>query len=296
MEHTIHPPDRQQLSEGIERLRQPVLPLASMVQFLFLTGPFDTVAEVIQEMPAPIETQYAVYENPRNLLQRYHKTIQLLETVKTGGEPGFTVITEQNEPVDTMTAVSALTRQHLLADELEEINSLLCSPCGCRLCCIGPSSSMQQDFFEIPLEDLETELFSVAALDTAASRSRTSMDETPLMLDGLPFSSRKEPALFHWQNGWSLILPRQTDCPNLEPEEGRCRVYMNRPDVCRRPQIFPYVTERLPVSKGKEHPRYRLRQSLLAVMDCPYVSALQEDIAAYGAACELEVVFKHNKA
>jgi hypothetical protein len=30
-------------------------------------------------------------------------------------------------------------------------------------------------------------------------------------------------------------------------------------------------------------------------MDCPYVQQLQDDIAAYGAACELEVIFKQNK-
>ena len=42
--------------------------------------------------------------------------------------------------------------------------------------------------------------------------------------------------------------------------------------------------------------RQVLRQSLLAVVDCPYVRQLQEEIAAYAAACELEMVFRHNKA
>jgi hypothetical protein len=43
-------------------------------------------------------------------------------------------------------------------------------------------------------------------------------------------------------------------------------------------------------------PAFRLRQTLLAVVDCPYVQLLQDEIAAYAAACELEMLFRHNKA
>ena len=38
-----------------------------------------------------------------------------------------------------------------------------------------------------------------------------------------------------------------------------------------------------------------LRETLLAVIDCPYVQTLQEEIAAYAAACELELVLRENK-
>jgi len=53
------------------------------------------------------------------------------------------------------------------------------------------------------------------------------------------------------------------------------------------------------VVESVEHqgqPALRLRQSLLAVVDCPYVRLLQEEIGAYAAACELEMIFRHNKA
>ncbi len=286
--------DKKLLNSGLRQLQQPVLPLVSMVQFLFMTGPFTKVSEVIDEMPAPIETGYATYEDPQKLLRRHQPALELLERVKSSAEPDFEVVSAQGEPVDAMTAVSAVIMQQILTDELEEINSLLCAPCNCRLCCIGPDSSMQQDFFEIPLRDEEPSFFAADRLDTTASRAHCSMDEEPLLEKNVPFYKRNEPALVHWQNGWSLILPKSTTCPNLELAQGRCQVYADRPEVCRRPQIFPYIVEKLD-SKG-EKPLYRLRQSLLAIVDCPYVGVLQDEIAAYGAACELEVLFKQNKA
>ena len=46
--------------------------------------------------------------------------------------------------------------------------------------------------------------------------------------------------------------------------------------------------------------RYRelsgIRRSLLAVLDCPYVRLLQDEIATFAAASELDLVFRHNKA
>ena len=39
----------------------------------------------------------------------------------------------------------------------------------------------------------------------------------------------------------------------------------------------------------------RIRQSLLAVTDCPYVGELQNEIADYAAASELHLLLKQNK-
>ena len=150
---------------------------------------------------------------------------------------------------------------------------------------------MRQDFFEIPLTRDEWRQFPVEQIDTAGSRAKLAEDEVPLKLAGVPFYTASGPRLVHWQRGWSLILPRDSRCPNLE-ESGRCRVYSARPQVCRKPQIFAYVVE--PVSHQGQA-AFRLRQSLLAVADCPYVQVLKDDIAAYAAACELEMVFRRNK-
>jgi Fe-S-cluster containining protein len=98
--------------------------------------------------------------------------------------------------------------------------------------------------------------------------------------------------MVHWQHGWSLILPRSSRCPNLAAD-GRCQIYSDRPEVCRRPQIFPYVLEPFTDEAG---PGWRIRRSLLAVLDCPYVRLLQDEIAGFAAASELDLVFRRNKA
>ena len=188
-----------------------------------------------------------------------------------------------------MSALTALVSQRIMEDELGAINSALCGPCGCTLCCIGPDRTMKQEFFEIPLQDEEVDLFSIVRHDNPDIRSHQAMDDQALELEGKPFYKRSDPELFHWQHGWSLILPRKSSCPGLE-ENGRCRVYDNRPQVCRKPQIFSYVLE-----ENEHQVQYRLRNSLLAVTDCPYVQVLQDEIAAYAAACELELVLKGNK-
>lgn len=281
--------EKEDLQAGISLLAGPVLPLVSMVQFLYLTGPFERIEEVIDEMPEPIETGYALYENPREQLYSHLARLRLLEGLKSGEELKIHVVNESGEAVDDMTACAGLVSQRIMEDELEIINSVLCGPCGCTLCCTGPDTSMDQEFFEIPLQDGETALFSVARHDSADSRSRRALDDESLQLDGAPFYALSGPELFHWQNGWSLILPRESSCPGLE-ENGRCRVYTNRPQVCRRPQIFSYILEKM-----NQPDQFRLRGSLLAVTDCPYVRLLREEIAAYAAACELELILKENK-
>lgn len=274
-------------------LSSPALPLLSIVQFIFLTGSFSTVGEVIEEIPSPIETGYTTYEQPKKILLKHNLSLKLLELIKEENEPDFVVINPDGTQLEPMTAITAMVQQLVLEKELETINSHLCSPCGCTLCCTGPSATMEQSFFEIPLQKNEIKFFPVHSYDNAA-RQYFAMDEPSLIIDKKPFYKRKKPALFHWQNGWSLIMPANTSCPNLENLTGRCQIYPDRPVVCRRPQIFPYILE--PLAKREGKPVYRLRQTLLAILDCPFVSALKEEIAAYGAACELEVIFKQNKA
>ncbi len=282
------------LQQGRELLARPVLPLVAMVQFLFLTGPFATVAEVIAELPEPIETGHAAYEQPRRQLGRYLMLLRPLEELKNGVSPSCRVVDEEGADLNEMTAVTSLVQQQVLAAELEEINSLLCAPCGCTLCCIGPDRAMAQEFFEIPLREQETSLFAAPRFESGELARRRAMDEEPALVNGRPFYAMRESGLFRWQNGWSLILPRAARCPNLE-DSGRCQVYPDRPEVCRRPQIFPYVLEPLADEPGGESV-LRLRSALLAVVDCPYVQVLRDEIAAYGAACELDVIFRRNKS
>jgi len=280
-------------TEGISLLQQPIMPLVSMVQFLYMTGPFATVAEVLNELPEPIETDRITYEHPRSLLSGYLDILAGFEQLKEGTFQAPTVVDEENNPVDPFTAGAAVIQQQLLVAELEKINSVLCGPCGCKLCCVGPENSMEQEFFEVPLGTGELDLFAVSRCDNEASRSSLPLDEKELLWEGQPFYRVKNPTVFHWKKGWSLILPKSSTCPNLN-DNGQCRVYDDRPKVCRRPQIFPYMVEQLEGAEG-ETQVMRIRQSLLAVTDCPYVRNLQNEIADYAAACELHLLLKQNK-
>ena len=283
---------KNELQEGMGKLEQPVLPLIGMVQFLFLTGDFATVDEVICQMPPDIVTGFATYTDPVALLQPYADLLQPLVTLKAGQVPPQTVVDLDHTRVDALTATTAMVAQAVLSRELEQINSALCAPCGCTLCCIGPDTAMKQCFFEIPLQPDEVDRFSsLLCIDTPISRSTRSNDEPVLQVQQTDFYQQPDPLLLHWQTGWSMVLPTGSRCPHLE-KEGRCRIYPDRPQVCRRPQIFPYVVE--PIER-KGQQLYRLRNALLAVIDCPYVRLMQEEISAYAAACELEMVFRQNK-
>ncbi len=282
-------------AEGVELLRHPVLPLVSMLQFLFMTGPFTRVSEVIGELPEPIETDRTTYVNPRALLTEYLDILSQYEKMKEGDVAPARVVDEKNREVDSRTAWNAWILQEVVTRELERVNSALCAPCGCTLCCIGPDRDMEQEFFEIPLAPDETGMFDVSRRESDESRSRTAHDEDELICDGTPFYCIPGPGIFYWRNGWSMILPKGSSCPRLEAESGRCLIYGTRPDVCRRPQIFPYILE--PLGEDADNRQtYRIRQTLLAVVDCPYVRDLQDEIAAYAAAAELQLVLKENKA
>lgn len=286
--------DKNAFREGIELLKQPVMPLVGMVQFLFMTGPFTTVAEVINELPEPIETDRTRYEHPGELLSGYLPILSRFEDLKNGTSREMPVVDEGNNPVDVHTAHIAHIQQEILKQELEPINSILCGPCGCTLCCVGPDEDMDQEFFEIPLSSSELNLFEVERYDSEQSRKKSAYEADELMCYDQPFYRRPLPALFHWQSGWSLIMPRESTCPNLQVN-GQCSVYTERPEVCRRPQIFPYMIEPLEEQQGGKNV-YRIRQSLLAITDCPYVNVLRDEIAEYAAASELQLVLNQNKA
>jgi hypothetical protein len=52
-----------------------------------------------------------------------------------------------------------------------------------------------------------------------------------------------------------------------------------------------------PTSDGREGEQsYRIRSALLAIVDCPYVCDIQNDIARYASASELHLILKENKS
>ncbi len=285
--------------KGIRLLAHPVLPLVRILQFLYLTAPVDTVAPLLDEFTEPVETGFTSYENPQALLAPYLPILAEFERLKKPAPLSHCILSEDHEEMAQFEALELWVSQQVLTRELETINSLLCGPCHCMLCCVGPDRTMAQSFFEIPLLEQETALFDIARVETCESQILSPLSEPPLVRDGKPFYET-EPALYRWKTGWSMILPKESSCPQLDPDSGACRIYPTRPEVCRRPQIFPYVIERAPAHDrevdGRQQQAFISRRKILAIWDCPYVQALKDEIAAFAEACELEPVFKSNKA
>lgn len=303
--------DKDIFAPGLLRLQKPVLPLVNMVQFLYLTGPFETIREVLGRLTKAVELEGVLYENPQQLLKPYGAFLEEFAVIKGKKKPSVAlpfIINEKDEPVARRQALELWIRQQVLSRELETINSLLCGPCGCVLCCTGPNSRfdeaagfkgrMRQEFFEIPLADSEVNLFALNRVDTEDSRTRTARSEPPLQLEQAPFY-KHDMAMYHWENGWSLILPAGSSCSHLAPETKRCMIYAKRPEVCRKPQIFAYILEKTADaakrSDGVLIPVYMARNKVLAVWDCPYVRRFQQEIGAYAEMGGLTPVFRKSK-
>ena len=282
------------LTKGLARLKTPVLPLVHIIQWLFLSGPFQTIAEMLPQLSEPIEMEHGTYPDPASLLTEHGEALAHLQCLKRqSGTIAQVLLDENGARLDAMESVSHWTRHLIINRELETINSLLCGPQGCTLCCTGPAEEQEQFFFEIPLDDEETSLFDLPRHDGGDTRAATPYDESPLLRQGRPFYA-VEAALYNWRKGWSLILPKGSRCPQLDANGG-CKQYLRRPSVCRKPQIFSYLLERnLDLTEdGKEV--YTLRNKILAIWDCPYVRDYKEEIATYAELCGLEPVFRKNK-
>ena len=298
-------------TEGLDLLKRPVLPLVSMVEFLYLTGPFKKIKEVLDRLTKTVELEGVQFQKPQETLKPYETLLQEFEVIK--GEKKLSaslpfIVDEKQKPLAKRQTLELWIKQQILSRELEKINSLLCGPCGCVLCCTGPNSEfdvlsgfkgrMKQEFFEIPLEDSEVDTFTLARIDTEDSRKLTAQANPSLQLDKMAFYKHKM-ALYHWQNGWSLILPEGSICPQLKQDTKRCMVYEKRPEVCRKPQIFPYILEKTADtakrSDGVLIPVYMARNKVLAVWDCPYVRKYQDEIGGYVEMSGLVPIFKKSK-
>lgn len=304
--------NKKKFEPGLALLKKPVMPLVGMVQFLYLTGPFETVGDVLNRLTKPVELEGVIFENPRLILIQYSAFLNEFEVIKGKRKPAAVlpfIVNEKDEPVAKRQALEVWIKQQILSQELATINSKLCGPCGCALCCAGPNSGfeaaagfkgkMKQEFFEVPLEDSEVDLFSLGRVDTEESRAQTVQSNPPLHLDRKPFY-RCGAKLIHWENGWSMILPQGSVCPRLSEESKKCRIYAKRPLVCRKPQIFAYILEKTACtakrSDGVLIPVYMARNKILAVWDCPYVRKFQDEIGNYAELSGLEPVFKKSKA
>ena len=280
--------------KALSRLERPLLPLISLFEMLYLTGPFAGIEELLAELPADIETNGCHYDEPAALLRTEMDIIREVELLKNNHPLSCLIIDDKGQECPRVEAVELWIAQGIMIRELEEINSLLCGGRGCDLCCIGPANHSRHNFFDIPLGDDEVKGFTGLRRVDEAIEGDIYAEPAPL-IDERPFYQSDVPFLLRWRRGWSLVLPRRSSCPKLA-DNGFCTVYEQRPAVCRKPQIFPYALEEDGRSGDGGLPRYVGRRKLLAVWDCPYVREYQAQIARYGELCGMEPVFKENKA
>lgn len=287
-------------------LESPAWPLCNMAIMLFLTGPYSDFSQLIGDMPEDIDIASITYPDPAKILTKHMDLLNIFETFKPPGsdetsdtrgkkpsgcargqQEQIRVFSDSGKELEPFEAISAMTKQGILDRELGMLNSFLCGPCGCTLCCTGPEQDAEQDFFEIPLSSAETALFDLPVIDSEKSRKTDPYSADPLLIHGKPFYY-SNPAMYRWHTGWSMILTRNSSCPALSTD-GSCTVYQSRPLVCRKPQIFAYVLEKA------GNPDYTLRNNLLAVWDCPYVRHLEDEITRYAALNETGLIFRGNK-
>ena len=281
----MSPEDSPQWKQALALMEGPIWPLVELVKMLYLAGGYQDIDLLFSQLPDPIEMEHATYNNPVERLAPYK---EMISAFFSANDLDVTIKDEMGEILDPLMAKESLLRQKIIEQELETINSLLCTPMGCDLCCIGPTPQEKNLFFEIPISEEELDLFQVEKISTDASRSSLSAHEPPLTIGGREFY-RCGPCVIEWMSGHSLILPRGTRCPQLN-DNGRCLIYNERPKTCRKPQIFAYVVE-----KDSKLGNFTFRNKMLAILDCPYVKILKNKIYLYASLCNLDLVVSPNR-
>ncbi len=297
---------------AIRLLRTPVSPLMSFVTAIFFAGRHRDIGQLINEIPNSLTIKGVKYERAKETLNEYLDILCRQNVLKAGKslKPDKIVVDLEMKLVDPLKAVVFDVKHSVIARELEKINSLLCQDHGCAECCCGPHNSHRDCFFELPLSPDDLELFQIHRVDTEYTRSTHAFAEPNPVFEGKEFYAYP-PAVYRWEKGWSLILPRDTYCPNLDVKKGRCTIYQKRPEVCRLTQIFPLVLDRhydpkavsrlaqtsgLGLSDLKDKNNiYVAQNAVLGVLDCPYVRELEQEIVDYAALSGLKACFRQNK-
>ncbi len=275
--------------------QKPIWPLVEFSGFLYMATPFEEPQQLFEEMPFPLELKGSlVYESLECIEPYKTELFDFLLAIKGQFKSSLPYLFDiSGQKLDYFSTIHFFFKQIVLEKELLHINSLLCAESYCTLCCEGPSKEAEKLFWEIPLSGKETDLFDCQVISTDKSRGKTSEDE--LLIDGSPFYELEKPAIIFWSSGPALILPKGVRCPNLHTN-GLCKRYETRPYTCKKPQVFSYILDTSPLSPaGKDKNSFTVRNSVLAVWDCPYVKRLKDDIATYVTLCDAEMVFMENK-
>ena len=283
-----NPRDTEEWSRALEVLKRPLWPLIKLIQVLYLAGEYRDLKALFNDLPGEIELENGPYDNIQRRLNEYSDLIEgMLEPFYLDHDVPKVLLGDETLPPHE--AYTAQLRQKLIERELEGVNSLLCSPMGCDLCCVGPRDDEKNLFFDIPLKMEEVDTIGITTFDTPLTRSSSPYDEQSLSIEKRPFYELG-PVVITWRTGPSMILPRGERCPKLS-RDVRCTIYPQRPWTCRRPPIFSYVLDRTGADGD-----FSLENKLLAIIECPIVQELKREIHLYASLNELDLVITRNRA
>jgi len=99
---------KEQLTEGLEVMRHPVIPLARLAQLLYLAVPFETVSELLAELAEPLETNGINYKMPGHFLLPFLTPLRLMESLKNPQPP----IGPIEHMIDVTTKSDTLSSRH----------------------------------------------------------------------------------------------------------------------------------------------------------------------------------------
>jgi Fe-S-cluster containining protein len=298
---------------GIRLLRRPVTPLLSFLTSTFFAEDYQDIGQLMNEIPDSLTIKGVTYEDAKQVLADYLDILQrqnILKDKTRSPKVGRIVVDLGMRLVEPQKSLVYIVKHAVITRELQRTNSMLCSQYDCVECCRGPHDDHQDYFFELPLKGSEMTYFNVLKVDTHSSRSMGPFAEPSPCFDGKEFYLHP-PALYHWKKGWSLILGKETYCPNLNLKKGMCTIYEKRPEVCRLPQIFPLVLDthydpeavaklsgdhglKRSDLKDKDH-IYVAHNGVLGILDCPYVREFQSEIVDYAVLSGLKPFFKRGK-
>jgi Fe-S-cluster containining protein len=298
---------------GIQLLKRPVTPLMSFLTSTFFAEDYQDIGQLMNEIPESLTIKGVTYEDAKQVFADYLDILQrqnILKDKTRNPKVGRIVVDLDMRLVEPQKSLIYIVKHAVITREIKRINSLLCSQYDCVECCRGPHDDHQDYFFELPLSGSEIYSFNVPTIDSRYSRSTYPYAEPSPCFDGKEFYLHP-PALYYWKKGWSLILGKETYCPNLNVNKGMCTIYEKRPEVCRLPQIFPLVLDRHydPEAVAKLSGAHGLKRSdlkdedniyvghnaLLGIVDCPYVREFQSEIVDYAVLSGLKPFFKRSK-
>ena len=132
---------------GAAMLANPTLPLVRIVQMPYITGPFKRIARFSMNSTNRWRWRPAPTLIPKRCSCPILKTCNCSSSLNIPGRRSRWTASNR---------LNFWVAQRILARELENINSLLCGPCDCQLCCLGPSGEMGQVFLRAPCKSKKT--------------------------------------------------------------------------------------------------------------------------------------------